>query len=244
MDRTRRIASFSNTGAEVDFVAPGVDLLSTIISGKGRVGNITLDDGTSLTARPFAYSRMGEAAGMPVDCLQGNSADFPPATMQNVALVLREGPSIPVKATNAVAAKAAALVVINSSPDDMPMRGSLGFADPKWPVAVSVSRQSGQILRERGGAVLVDSYETDYDASDGASLSAPHVAAIAALVIALRPDLNADEVLALLASTATDLGDAGRDPVFGHGLVDAYAAAEAAVPERMPVKKRRRSARQ
>lgn len=108
-------------------------------------------------------------------------------------------------------------------------------------MAVSVSRQTGQIIRERGASVLVDSYVTDYDASDGASLSAPHVAAIAALVIALRPDLSADEVLALLASTATDLGDGGRDPMYGYGLVDAYAAAAAAVPERMPAKKRRRS---
>jgi subtilisin family serine protease len=241
MDRTYRIASFSNTGAEVDFVAPGVDLLSTMVSGSGRVGSITLDNGTSLTARPFAYSRMGEVAGMPVDCSQGKATDFPPATTQNVALVFHGGPSIPVKATNALAAQAAALVVINSAPDDMPMHGSLGSPNPRWPVAVSVSRQSGQIIRERGARVLVDSYVTDYDASDGASLSAPHVAAIAALVIALRPDLSADEVLALLASTATDLGAAGRDPVYGYGLVNAYAAAAAAVPERMPAKKRRRS---
>ena len=45
---------------------------------------------------------------------------------------------------------------------------------------------------ERGASVLVDSYVSDYDAADGASMSAPHVAAIAALVRALRPDLNAD----------------------------------------------------
>ena len=159
-----------------------------------------------------------------------------------MALVLRDGPSIPKKATNAVAAQAAALVVINSALDDMPMRGSLGSDDPLWPVAVSVSRQTGRIILERGESVLVDSYVTDYDASDGASMSAPHVAAIAALVRSLRPDLSADEILALLASTATDLGDAGRDPMFGYGLVDAYAAAAAAVPERMPTKKRSRSA--
>jgi subtilisin family serine protease len=241
MDRTRRIASFSNTGAEVDFVAPGVDLVSTMISGKGHIGSITLEDGTSLPAHPFAYSKSGEAAGMPVDCGYGNVVDFPLATAQNVALVLRDGPSIPMKATNAVAAQATALVVINSALDDMPMRGSLGSPNPRWPVAVSVSRQTGQIIRERGGSVLVDSYLTDYDAADGASMSAPHVAAVAALVVALRPDLSADEVLALLASTATDLGDAGRDPVYGYGLVDAYAAAAAAVPGRMPKKKRRRS---
>ncbi len=241
VDRARRIASFSNTGAEVDFVAPGVDVLSTIISGTGRVGSITLDDGTSLPAHPFAYSKSGVVWGMPVDCVQGHSADFPPAAAQNVAVVQRDGPPIPVKATNAAAAQANALVVINSALDDMPMRGSLGSSDPLWPVVVSVSRRTGQIIQGRGANVLVDSYVTDYDAADGASMSAPHVAAVAALVRALRPDLGADEVVALLASTATDLGEAGRDPVYGYGLVDAYAAAAAAVPERMPAKTRRRS---
>lgn len=241
MDRTRRIASFSNTGAEVAFVAPGVDLVSTMISGSGRVGSITLDDGTSLPAHPFAYSRSGAVVGMPVDCVRGNAIDFPPGSAQNVALVLRHGPPIPEKAANAAAAQAAALVVINSAPDDMPMRGSLESDDSRWPVAVSVSGQTGQIIRERGASVLVDSYVADYDASDGASLAAPHVAAVAALVRSLRPDLSADDVVALLASTATDLGDPGRDPVFGYGLIDAYAAAAAAVPDRMPAKKRRRS---
>ena len=240
MDRTRRIASFSNTGAEVEFVAPGVDVPSTMISGSGSLGSITLDDGTSLPAHPFAHSRSGAVAGMPVDCAHGSPVDFPPAAAQNVALVQREGTPVPAKVTNAAAARAAALVVINSGLDDMPMRGSLQSGDPQWPVTVSVSRQTGQILRESGASVLVDSYVTDYEAADGASMSAPHVAAVAALVLALRPGLSADDVVALLASTATDLGDAGRDPVFGYGLVDAYAAAAAAVPERMPVKKRRR----
>jgi subtilisin family serine protease len=157
--------------------------------------------------------------------------------------VQRAGPSIPVKATNAVTAQAAALVVINSAPDDMPMRGSLGYDDPRWPVAVSVSRQTGQIIGQRGSRVLVDSYVSDYEAADGASMAAPHVTAVAALIRALRPDLSADEVVALLAATATDLGDAGRDFVYGYGLVNAYAAAAAAVPARMPlpVHERRRS---
>ena len=243
MDRTRRIASFSNTGAEVDFVAPGVDVVSTMISGSGHIGNITLDDGTSLPAHPFAYSKSGTAAGMPVDCAHGSSTDFPPAAAQNIALVQRARTPISDKATNAVTAQAAALVVINSAFDDVPMRGSLEYDNPGWPVAVSVSKHTGQIIREHGGSLLVDSYVTDYDAADGASMSAPHVAAVAALVRALRPDLSADEVVALLASTATDLGDAGRDPVFGYGLVDAYAAAAAAVPEKMIPKTRRRGLR-
>src|SRR4029079_17703564 len=71
MDRRLGIASFSNTGAEVDFVAPGVDLVSTMVSGRGQIGSITFDDGTSLPAHPFAYSKSGAVAGMPVDCANG-----------------------------------------------------------------------------------------------------------------------------------------------------------------------------
>ena len=240
IDRALRIASFSNTGAEVDFVAPGVDVVSTFISGAGRVGSITLDDGTSWPAHPFAYSKPGAVRGMPVDCGDGNPVAFSPASAQNISLAERGGPSIATKARNAIAAQAAALVVINSAPDDMPLRGSLGSYDARWPVAVSVSWQTGQIIRERGESVWLDSYVTDYEAADGASMSAPHVAAAAALVRALRPDLSADEIVALLASTATDLGDAGRDPVYGYGLVNAYAAALAAMPATTPPATRRR----
>lgn len=243
MDPSRRIASFSNTGPAVAFVAPGVDIVSAIVSGRGRIGSVTLDDGMSLPASPFTDSKSGTVTGLPVDCGHGNTLDFPAAAAQNVAIVQRNGPSLPQKATNAAAANAAALVVVNSAIDDLPMRGSLGTADARWPIAVSVSMQTGELIAERGGSVLVDSYVSDYDAGDGASMACPHVAAVAALIRALRPDLNADEVVALLASTATDLGAAGRDPVYGFGLIDAYAAAAAAVPERMMPKTRRRSAR-
>ncbi len=239
IDRTLRIASFSNTGPEVDFVAPGVDVMSTIISHSGRAGSVTLEDGTSLPAYPFTYSKYGAVGGMTVDCANGYPLDFPSASAQNVSLVQREGSSVVTKAKNAVAAHAAALIVINYAPEDMPMRGSLGSENASWPVAVSVSAQNGQIIRERGANVMVDSYVSDYEAADGASMSAPHVAAVAALIRALRPDLNADEILALLASTATDLGDPGRDSVYGYGLVNAYAAAVAAAPVAPPQPRRR-----
>lgn len=241
IDRRHNIASFSNTGPEVEFVAPGVDVVSTMIVGRGRMGSVTLNDGTVLSAHPLAYSRSAEVAGLPVDCVSGGPADFPSAAAGNVALVQRDARTFPDKATNAVAAQAAALIVINSAADDMPVRASLGAQSPFWPVAVGVSKESGRIIRERGESVVVDSYLSDYDGADGTSMSAPHVAAVAALVRALRPDLTADQLLALLAATATDLGTPGRDPIYGHGLVNAYAAAAAAVPERMPVTKRRRA---
>jgi subtilisin family serine protease len=56
----------------------------------------------------------------------------------------------------------------------------------------------------------------------GTSFAAPHVAGVAALLVELG--LSNREVVARLTQTAADLGPAGRDPVYGYGLVDAAAA--------------------
>jgi subtilisin family serine protease len=62
----------------------------------------------------------------------------------------------------------------------------------------------------------------------GTSMASPHVAGVAALVLAANPALTPDQVETTLTSTATDLGAAGRDNQFGHGLVNAFAAVTAA----------------
>jgi serine protease len=61
----------------------------------------------------------------------------------------------------------------------------------------------------------------------GTSMSSPHIAAAAALVIAsgvLGPNPRPDAVEARLEATARDVGPAGRDTRYGHGLLDVAAA--------------------
>jgi serine protease len=62
----------------------------------------------------------------------------------------------------------------------------------------------------------------------GTSMACPHAAGVAALMLAVDPTLTPDEIEALLEDTATDLGAAGRDDLFGEGLIDALAAVSAA----------------
>jgi serine protease len=64
----------------------------------------------------------------------------------------------------------------------------------------------------------------------GTSMAAPHVAGVVALMKAVCPSLTPAQLDDLLSSgTITDdLGDAGRDDVFGHGLIDAVAAVQGA----------------
>ncbi|MCP4167816.1 MAG: S8 family serine peptidase [Chloroflexi bacterium] len=66
-----------------------------------------------------------------------------------------------------------------------------------------------------------------YVLKGGTSMSAPHVAGLAALILARNPTLAPAEVRAIMETTATDLGAPGWDKEFGKGRIDALAALQA-----------------
>lgn len=94
-----------------------------------------------------------------------------------------------------------------------------------WPADLTMSYRDPQPVCD--GGVCHFKY------GSGTSMSVPHVAGAAALVLASGTvtdtdgDGLADEVRERLAATAVDIGKAGRDNHFGHGLIDALAAATA-----------------
>jgi Subtilase family len=69
------------------------------------------------------------------------------------------------------------------------------------------------------------SNNNDYVSYSGTSQAVPHVAGVAALVWSQFPNKTATEIDQALTESARDLGGCGKDPVYGHGLVDAVAAA-------------------
>jgi subtilisin family serine protease len=56
-------------------------------------------------------------------------------------------------------------------------------------------------------------------AKTGTSFATPFVAAAAALLKARSPGLTPEQIVGILSKSATDLGEAEKDNVFGHGLV-------------------------
>lgn len=59
------------------------------------------------------------------------------------------------------------------------------------------------------------------DSWNGTSMASPHVAGTIALLLQAHPELNPAQVQHILETTAQNLGVAGRDQLFGSGLVDA-----------------------
>jgi len=70
----------------------------------------------------------------------------------------------------------------------------------------------------------------DYRLMEGTSMSAPHVTGIVALMLEVNPNLDYDQVVNILQSTARSDGFTGTglaDNMFGAGKVDALAAVQA-----------------
>lgn len=76
----------------------------------------------------------------------------------------------------------------------------------------------------------------DYYYYQGTSMASPHVAGTVALMKAADNDLSPEDIRTVLHNTVRDLGDPGKDDLYGWGLLDAYAAVNTIyVPNNPPV---------
>lgn len=79
-----------------------------------------------------------------------------------------------------------------------------------------------------GTGIVIASMDGGYKTGSGTSFASPIAAGTAALIMALQPELRSGTVSQLLLDNATDAGAAGKDDVYGHGVIDAAAALQAA----------------
>jgi subtilisin family serine protease len=227
VDANERRASFSNAGAELSLVAPGVDVLSTFPRGLGAFAEMSLD-GTSPISRSLLYSPTGDTAGRLVDCGLGDSlSSCLDATCDGFVAYVRPG-AVPVsQAMTNVMLQGAHAVVFGA--DDAPAGGAVDIMSlPRaghWAPAVSVNQAASTMLRERlGSDARLSLVPVDYTHVSGTSMAAPYVSGVAALLWSARPELTPQQVREALEASARDLGTAGWDPAFGHGMVHARDA--------------------
>jgi len=84
------------------------------------------------------------------------------------------------------------------------------------------SNQGPEIeLSAPGENIYTTKLDGGYDDDKGTSFSSAIVSAVASLLIAKYPDLNRDQVRESLITGADDLGDEGKDNLYGYGKVNA-----------------------
>lgn len=90
-------------------------------------------------------------------------------------------------------------------------------------VGSSFSQHNDSVFVVAPGEAIFSLDHTKYDGysqGKGTSFSAPFVTAMAVMAKTRNSDITSDEFMALLSSTARDLGPSGYDIQYGYGLVD------------------------
>ncbi|MFN7453356.1 MAG: S8 family serine peptidase, partial [Pseudobdellovibrionaceae bacterium] len=234
VDVNLKKADFSQWGPELDVMAPGVDVVSSVPQKTGREMEVSFNLNGRVLRAP---SQMMAGSNDAEQSLQGslvNGGIGKPEELQKAAgklvLIARGGGlSFKDKARNAIIAGATAVVVANNEPGLFP--GSVTDDGSKVSVPVIlVEQNTGATLkaamdRREVVSASLKTVATDYSYLDGTSMATPHVTGVVALLLSVRPDLTPAQVRSLIKQTASSLqsgGHVGRlDPQTGAGLVNA-----------------------
>jgi subtilisin family serine protease len=235
VDEQSRHGSFSNQGPELDFVAPGVRVISLALHGDDYLSYIRTANNQIIDTKPLVGSKREAVAAEYVHCGFGTPSDFGPAVQGKIALIQRGGDTFADKVRRAKEAGAAAVVIYNNT-DSSYYWTLYPEEDPDaknypWPIAVGMSLADGEALVAKGGGVITIGLDPDdYASRSGTSMSAPHVAGAIAQLWALAPAATPDQIVNALIMTAKDLSTAGKDDETGYGLIDVHAAARMLAP--------------
>lgn len=145
------------------------------------------------------------------------------------------GPSDPAIGRSLAAARKKGIVLVAAAGNEGAKSAPLYPAADVNVIAVSATDADDQLLEQSnrgnhiavaapGSQIMVAIPNGGYEVSSGTSHAAAEVSGIVALMIERKPGLTPDQARGILLTTAKDLGAPGRDPMFGAGLADAYAA--------------------
>jgi len=241
IDAELNVAEFSNYDSDLDVVAPGVDILSSIPQGTGRDGKASFSTETAVINTevfPVDGSIDGVINGKDVVYVGlGLEKDFEGLDLSGkVALIQRGEIAFADKAKGALAANAEAVIIFNNV--DEPLRAT--FGDTLEVVAVTMSMKDGnQLLQNlipseegaQAGQVLANIQVTasDFGALQGTSMATPHVTGLVALVIATNSELSPIEVKNIVKTSALSAPEGAEKEKYGLGIVNAFRAVEAAL---------------
>ncbi|ADN74675.1 peptidase S8 and S53 subtilisin kexin sedolisin [Ferrimonas balearica DSM 9799] len=221
IDSAKVVADFSQQTDQVEMAGPGVGVLSTVPMGSASIAALTVAGG-DVDAAGMEGSPQGSATGQLVDCGTGEAACT--AAAGNICLIARGNISFSDKVLACEAGGGVGAIIYNNEPGQL--YGTLGGVATTIP-SVGISDTDGAALMgQQGASATIDVTADHYAYFNGTSMATPHVVGVAALVWSNNETCSNAEVRAALNATAEDLGAAGRDNAYGHGLVQAKAASD------------------
>lgn len=215
VDKNKALADFSQRNAQVELSGPGVDVRSTYPEGTGLESILSVGS-NSYDSSPMTNSSDGSANAALASCGLGET------TCTNVAnkicVIERGNVSFVQKVQSCQNGGGLAAIIYNNTTGDF--GGTLGDNPGTSIPALAVTQTVGQsLMGQLGQTGYISSGASNYGLMSGTSMASPHVAAVAALVWSHHPLCTNAQIRNVLAVTAEDLGTAGRDNSFGHGLV-------------------------
>ncbi len=223
VDSDLNVADFSLQNSAVEVAAPGVGVLSTVPWIEGTAVTV---DGVDYRATLIEFANTATKSGALVD---GGLCTTTGAWSGKVVLCQRGDISFYDKVMNVQNSGGVAAVIYNNVAGIF--SGTLGEGSTSTIIAVSMSQEDGQYLVEnklgQNATVAYSQPElcpTCLEAWDGTSMATPHVAGVAALIWSANPSWTNVQIRNALTATAQDLGAAGRDSLYGYGLVQAKDA--------------------
>lgn len=221
------VLQWDNPFAAADANRASMDDLNLYIL-QGNTVLATSDDDQTIAGQPIEIISFTNASGtsrtvdVVIDALDLNSGTMPEIemlliTFANPEYLTKEDsiyghPAMPgVLGVGAVDALSPTLIQSYSS---------LG------PVTISAPTPE---IRQKPDLVATDCVATstpDFEEFCGTSAAAPHVAALAALLLEKEPTAAPWRIRSLLQTSAVDLGNTGFDTIYGSGRADAVAAVE------------------
>jgi len=151
------------------------------------------------------------------------------AKIINLSLQLGEDPQVVADAVDYAATKGVLLVAAAGQNEGT----VIGFpAKLEEVIAVSATDDTNELwfksnygpeidLTAPGEDIYTTKLAGGYITASGTSFSSPIVSAVAALLAAKYPDLNRDQLRESLITGADDLGEEGKDDLYGYGKVNA-----------------------
>jgi len=230
VDDTGTWASFSQYNNQVELVAPGVSVLSTVPTGTGYTAFVYGggNPGTLYIAYPImgttaAYNSPKLDTGYIGLCDCGEATSACTACSGKVCLVKRGTNTLAQKVTNCEAGGAKGAVIYNNVAGVF--TGSLGTTTTKIPSA-TISLAAGQAMAAKLTALArVNVATSNYGYMDGTSMATPHASAVTALVWSSYTKCTNSQIRnALKASAKLVGGQTGFSNKYGYGLVQAKAA--------------------